>query len=190
VSIDGTGYTATTGKDGRYVLASVATGTYNISYSKAGFGTTKTISYKFVGGGQDYAGISYMSSIPQHNPTGLAGSTTDTSRIALTATLNGTLAKAGVRIRFFVDTVAGVSSDPQKHYIFSSVFNGPPPPSKSVIWSIYNPELRSYGIRSGQTVYIVAYSDGYGSYTDLKTGNLIYSSLNPLASNTLIIKAP
>jgi hypothetical protein len=187
VTIEGTGFSGITGKDGHFVISNVAAGTYNIAFSKVGYGTTKYIGFKFVGGGKDFVGMDIYPT-PLYNPTGLTGSY-DSSSIVIKGTLNGPLPKVPVQVVLFVDTIAGVSSDP-RHYIFITNPGGQVPGTKGFYQNIYSQNFSDYGLKTGQTVYIVAYSYGWGQYIDLDTFKYVYSNLNPVPSNTIILKVP
>lgn len=50
VSINGLSNSATTNRNGRYELSNVPAGTYNLIYTKAGYGNYNRHSYQFIGG--------------------------------------------------------------------------------------------------------------------------------------------
>jgi hypothetical protein len=195
VTLEGTTYSATSEKNGRFVLSHVTAGTYNVAYSKPGYGTTRFISFKFVGGGQDYLVANYLHPTPLYYPTNLTVSSgpsvnpfTGNTIASLKVTLNGSLPNK-VYMTFFIDTIAGVSSKPG-NFIISGTHSGPISSSKEFMEDIYSDNLTSHGIKSGQNLYIICYADGLGTYWDPNSNSNISSNLNPIASNTLIIKVP
>lgn len=52
ISIEGTSHSAVTNENGRFTLTDIEAGTYNLIYEKTGYGTSKLLSYQFVGGGE------------------------------------------------------------------------------------------------------------------------------------------
>jgi hypothetical protein len=191
VSIDGNNISATTAADGRWVLSGIKTGTYNLTFTKAGYGTHKTIGMEFVGGGQAYYGSEYLYQIPSFTITGLSA-TTSTGQVNIAGTLYGSLPTSYYRyIRLFIGTSPTVSSDP-KNYAFTNLvyaYNS----STSFSSTIDKQTINYSGISSGQTIYIVAYaasSYGYDSYIDITTGKYYYPSINPTPSNVVSVVVP
>lgn len=189
VSVDGTNISTTTDASGRYVLP-LTTGTYNITYSKPSYAISKYIGYQFVGGDNPtvcYGG--YLSQIPSFTVSNLS-KTTSTGTIDLTATISGTLPTGMRKVRFFVGTSPNVSSNPLNYlyttddYVLST--------STSMSTGISTSTLNGYGITKGQTIYIVAYADGYisTSYVDLNTNRQIYTALNLTPSSVISVVVP
>jgi hypothetical protein len=189
VAVEGTSISAVSTSDGRWVLSSLTTGTYTIVFSKSGYGTRKSVGYQFVGGGQAYFGSMGLYQIPAYTVTGLSA-TRSTGYVSISGTLTGTLPTGSRYPRLFIATSPTVSSDP-KNYIFSygAIVSST---STTLSTSISTQALNSYGIYTGQTVYIVAYAESYssGTYIDLSTGGVYYPNLNPTPSNVVSVVVP
>src|SRR5579871_1994205 len=54
VTVVGKNISAATNASGRYILTGLSTGSYDITYTKAGYGPTESISVNFVGGDTFY----------------------------------------------------------------------------------------------------------------------------------------
>jgi hypothetical protein len=192
VAVEGRNISATTDSTGRYVFTGLRTGTYNLTFTKSGYGTGKEIGYQFVGGGKVFHETSSISKIPSFKITKLTASTNYSERISFTVTLSGTLPSKGA-VAIFVGTTPSVSSDPA-NYIDYAIINLYSSTSTSANTSIYTSNLASYGISKGQTVYITAYSAPYnyyaGSYTDLATGRSIFPALDFTPSNVVSVVVP
>jgi hypothetical protein len=190
VTAEGTNIVATTAADGRWVLSGLTTGTYTFAFTKAGYGTSKSVGSQFVGGGQVYYGSASLYQIPPFTVTGLSA-TTSTGYINITGTLSGTLPTWYRPHRLFIGTSSTVSSDP-KNYVFT--YYGTSSGSSTTLSSGINAQsyFNPYGIYAGQTVYIVAYAESYGStsYIDLSSGKYYYSSINPTPSNVVSVVVP
>ena len=188
ITVEGTNIVATTTPDGYWALTGLTTGTYTYSFSKAGYGTKKSIDAQFVGGGQVYYGSASLFQIPSFTVTNFSDSISN-GYIYLWGTLSGTLPTNVTFLRYFIGTSSTVSSDP-KNYIFTYESGA----SKQYLFPtiLTKANFNNYGISSGQTVYIVAYAESYqsSSYIDFSTGNFYYTTINPTPSNVVSIVVP
>ncbi len=193
VTVEGTGSSAVTDADGRWVLSSLRTGTYTLAFSEAGYGTAKSVGFQFVGGEPTWFGSMYLYLVPMCSVTGFSA-TVSSGNINLSGTLAGTVPVGYLSIRFFVGATRSVSSDPGTYlktsyfmsYISSTTFAVP----------MASSTLLGSGFSSGQTVYLVAYTENAfasgpsASYVDLPTGRYWFASLNPTPSNVVSIVVP
>ncbi len=188
VSAEGTSLKTTTSSDGRWDLTGLTTGTYTLDFTKTGYGLYKRIGLQFVGGGQAYFGSESLYQIPAFTVTNLSDSISN-GDVFLSGKLTGILPENLRYVICFVGDSSGVSSDP-KTYAFATDEGASAGYSPFPI--LTENTFNSYGITSGQTVYIVAYACGYGgdSYTDLSTGNTVYPCINPIPSNVITLVVP
>ncbi len=185
VSIDGTFISTITSSDGRFVLSNVNTGTYSISFSKAGYGTMKIVSYPFVGGGQAYLDHVYLCQIPTYTVTDLSAAISS-SGITVSGKINGA-SSIYRRAALFFSTSTNVSSNPQNYssYFPIYMYNS----DSAFTQNLYN-IFTSNNFHSGQTIYLIAYAGPDIQYLDLASGKTIFPSLNPTPSNVVSVVVP
>ncbi len=193
VTAEGTGVSAVTSADGRWVLSSLRTGTYTLAFSKSLYGSPKYIGFQFVGGEPTWFGSMYVYLVPMCTVTGFSA-TVSSGNVNLSGSLAGSVPVSYLSIRFFMGATASVSSDPSTYvktvnyisYISSTTF------ALTVTLS----SLLTSSFSSGQTVYLVAYTENAyasgssASYPDLPTGRNWYPNLNPTPSNVVSIVVP
>ncbi len=192
VSAEGTNVSAVTDSAGRWVLSNLATGTYTLVFSKAGYGTMKKPAYQFVGGGQAWVGTMYLFRKAGYGVTGLAAYVS-AGYIFVSGSLSGTLPTGTRLVRIFAGPKASVTSDPG-NYLFSFSIN-----LSGTIFSglMMSPDLLfANGFHYGQPAYFVAYGDnalsagGFDSYLDMSTNRRWYPYLNPVPSNVVSVVLP
>ena len=190
VSIEGTGLKTTSVRDGRWVLSNVPAGIYTLSFSYPGYGTYNYVGFQFVGGGQLYFGTQSIYQTPLFTVINLASKTG--TAITLTGTLSGKFPNGTRNVRFFVGTSAAVSSDPSQYLYSLSTAVSSTSTSFSVSISPDDPALTKAGVVSGQTIYFIAYAEGYISttYLDLATGRSYFANLNPTPSKAVKVVVP
>ena len=133
--------------------------------------------------------------LPSFSVTGLVISTSPGS-INASASLAGSLPTGVTRnLHLFVGKSPSVSPDPASYLYQQTASISSTYTSGSVsLTTITTASLSALGIgiTSGQTVYIVAYAEGYSSnsYVDLATGRNYYSNLNPTPSNIVTVVVP
>ncbi len=193
VTAEGTGISAVTGADGRWVLSSLRTGTYTVAFSKPLYGTTKYVGFQFVGGEPTWLGTMYLYVVPMHTVTGFSANVSS-GNVNLAGSYAGTVPVGYRSVRIFAGLTASVSSDPGTYlatynntvYSTSTTFSFSPSVSS----------LLGNSFSSGQTVYLVAYTENAfanessASYLDLRTGRYWFASLNPTPSNVVSIVVP
>lgn len=188
VAIEGTSITTTTDASGSFVLAGLETGVYTITYSKSGYGLSKTVKYQFTGGGQVFLGTISLCQPPSFSVSSLSN-TTGTS-ITTTLSSSSTAVKSVV---YFIGSNNSVSSNPQNYlgsvwYVSVTFTNG------TATLTFSSSTFRGAGLASGSTAYVVAYgiTDGTRSsgYTDVTTGRYVYTNLSSTPSNVIAITAP
>ena len=189
VSVEGSTISAVTDSSGRWVLRSLSMGTFDITFSKTGYGTRKSTGYQFVGGGQASYGTTSLSQIPGFTVTGLAA-TPSGDDVFLSLSITGTLPTANRNVRIFVGTSAAISSNPENYlFVIWGILSST---STTLSGSLPSQWFHSYGIPAGQTAYLIAYADGYdsGAYVDPETGRYWYPNLNPIPSNIDTVAVP
>ena len=189
VTAEGSNKSAITDSSGRFFITGLSTGTYNIAYSKSGYGTRKTISYQFVGNGQAYLGPVGISQLPVFSITNLrAVKSADTIKIS--GTLTGSLPIGNRWIRLFFGKSSGVSFNPSDYLYNIPVGAGNASTTFSTNMSAQS--FYGFGSAAGQTVYIIAYSESYviDSYIDILTGKFIFPNLNKTPSNIVSVVVP
>jgi hypothetical protein len=187
VSIDSKPYSDTVDVYGKFILAGVPSGTYNISYSKPGFGLQKNVGYQFVGGGQTYTGITYLYQIPTFTVGNLSANTNNNS-INIYGNFVG-INPGSRNVRIFIGLDSAVSFDPLK-YVYSTTDYSSSQNNFSL--SVSENTLKTYGVGGGIPLYIVAYAESVSSnsYIDLITGRYVYTSINTTPSNKVAVISP
>ncbi len=190
VKVEETGRHTKTAEDGRWELSGLATGTYTISFSYPGYGTYKRVGSQYVGGGQVYFGTQSLYQIPLFYVSNFLATTSGS--IGLTGTFSGTLPTGTRNVRYFVGTTSAVSSDPAKYLYTNTTSASSTSTTFSASISSASLGATGVGILSGQTVYIVAYAEGYtpNSYLDFATGRSYYPDLGATGSNILTVVVP
>ncbi len=190
VTAEGTGISAVTGADGRWVLSQLPMGTYILTASKAGYGTSKSIGYQFVGGGQSWYGEFSISELPGYRVDGLSATIT-TDLVSFRGTCTADVRTYPRILREFYGHSANVSSDPGTYASTISHFMGTLPMASFSI-PVGISALKSRGFQSGQTVYVVFYTQSaFGNtYPDLSTNRDWFGCLNPTPSNVVSFVLP
>lgn len=196
VTLEGaTPITATSDANGRFEFTNVRNGTYNLSYSRAGYGTVRRFGLGHVGGDQPTAlGAATLTQIA----TTVASTTTATINPSAGAVvLNFTLSKPAPANTWRYAVLA--SSTPTATAATSTLISGggitvggSPVASYPGNSIIDKSNLINAGFPSGSTVYLTVYGspNNIASYTDPTTGRAVYSSLNTTPSNTVAVVVP
>ena len=192
VSIDNNNVSTKTGADGKWTLDSIPSGTYDITYSKEGYGSGKLM-------GVNHTATNHATTLISH-----ARSLNQISNIAVTAIqtaffdansniaslIQSGIAPNGVHIepvfvntsatlkpiRLFFSDNAGVSAanySATEKERFSGKGNEMTDYNHSIAWFV------SRGFKPGQTIYVKAYGDGFADdeYDDPITGLTVFPSL-------------
>ncbi len=179
------------GKDGKWICSNIPSGNYSLVISMPNYGTMKYEDRSFVGGGQFFFGSTSLYEIPSYTLTGLTDTTTP-GEIYVRSSFSGTLPQYnGGRSRYFISPNSNVSSDPTNYVFTVSVTHSLTAPVTNQV-GISSFQLKSYGINTGDTIYIVGYGENYtsSSYVDVNTGRNVYPNLNPAPSNVLKVIVP
>jgi Carboxypeptidase regulatory-like domain len=198
VSIDGTQFSAITDSIGAWSIPNLGPGTYNFSFSRAGYDTARAVQVGFTGTGSKSLGTTNLCQAPSFNVSNLwHWVSADTNRIRLGIKLDTTLSdsNAPYRVFLFFGTDSFVSSNPSHYAAVSTnnvmIFqNGVD--STSIILTAQT--LVNFGFVEGNAVYIAAYAANAGSansaYTDPATGRAVYVNINPVGSNVVKVVVP
>lgn len=187
---------AVTGADGKYTLPGVESGTYNLSFSRAGFGAFRRPSIQHLGGPA---------------PTSLGNNnlweTAKTVVSSLSATVSGTAITVSGKSSPVQPAGSGTSLQRRARVFFGtddkvtfqnyvSTFNQfliPAPATGSDgSFALGLTPANISGFKSGDRVYVIAYglSPIENAYTDPLTNLVIYSGVNPAASNVVSFIMP
>jgi hypothetical protein len=198
VSIDNSTVSTKTETDGKWKLDSIPYGTYDISYSKDGYGTGKIM-------GLYHAATNHATTVITKNESMAVNSTIAINNLIVTP-FSGTIQAVGV---------SGVHIDP--------IFNNPSGKDKFVrLFFSDNPNVsmsnyladvkiktngasaqmndynlttsffESLGFKRGQTIYVKAYGDSFlaDQYTNPLNNAVVFPSLSDKPSNTVSFVLP
>lgn len=187
ISVEGNTNSTTSDSNGRFVLSNLKTGTYNLVFSKQGFGTGKYIGFQFVaGGGGQTLTSAILSKIPSFNVTGLTAKITS-GIITLTGSLSGTLPTGSKYVMIFAGTTSNVSSTPANYLYYQQI-------SIEGTSTTLSTTLYTTLFSKGQTIYVNAYASPInyyaGWYIDLITGRYNWPSLGTTSSNIVSVVVP
>lgn len=192
VGLEGLPLTTTTDSNGRFVLSNLNAGIFNINYSKPGYGSSKTVRYQFVGGGQAYVGNVTLCQPPSFSVSSISfGGISGAGTVSINVQLSESATEQR-RVFLFFGENSSVSSNPQNYVgqISSTVTFS----SGSGVGFLSQSTLRNAGIASGTTAYVVAYAANQGflnsGYVDVNTGRFVYTNLSGSASNVISFAAP
>ena len=188
VSVENQNLTATTDADGRFELGNLKAGTYNVVYTRAGYGTFKRFSIPHVGGEQPTylggVGLSAMSTATVSSFSISPSTGGSYPSIPYRITLNGATA-SGARVIMYISSQTSVSS---ANYAFS--YGTGNSGSSTLFGSIDRSYFSGSNLASGSTAYAIAYPSSYysSSYTDPATGRSVNPSLGaPSSVQTFIV---
>jgi len=186
VSLEGaTAQTATTDANGRFEFLNMRNGTYNLTYTRAGYATFRRFAVSHVGGDQPtFLGLTTVTQVSNTTITNLTQTGPfNASGVPLSFNVsNSNSANSTYRASFFASSTAGVTSATGTlltTYILSAA--GP----TNITFS--RTTLLNAGFATGTTVYLVAYGSpvSLSNYVDPATGRFVYPSLNPNPSNVI-----
>jgi hypothetical protein len=184
VAVQAGSTSATTDSAGRYELMNLSTGTYNIIFSRNGFGTVQQQGVQFLGGSNPaFNDAVEMSQLSSTMVTGISISITGTG-IDAQVRVSGTIDPAPSAdfrrgVRLYAGRNASVSPT---NYIYSSYFESLVTPFSRILFYSSPQEA---GFPSGSTLYVAAYGESVSDYGwfDISTGLMIYPALNGNKSN-------
>lgn len=185
-----------TNADGKYTLNSVESGTYNLIFRRAGLGEFKRLSIQHLGGSVPTSlgnnnlwetaktVVSSLSATVSSNAITLAGKSSPIQPAG-----SGTSLQRRARVFFGRD-------DKLTYLNYVSTFNQfliPAPTTGSDgSFSLGLTPANITGFKSGDRVYVIGYgiSPIENAYTDPQTNLVIYSGVNPTASNVVSFIMP
>jgi hypothetical protein len=193
--------TTTTDANGRYEFPNVKSGTYNIAFSKAGFGMVKIQGYPHVGGDQpSYLYSREIVGIATTTVTSIAvgavqppNSSNGFNDYVLPLTIrlaNSSLPNAnnGLYAQVFVGKTAAVTSATGIQMTSVSYYSGSTYPTY-----LSRGMMNRAGFATGTTAYAIVYGApnyyDYG-YVDLATGLPVYTSLSTTPSQVVSFIVP
>ena len=179
VSIDGTAFTTSTDSSGKYSFKDVPAGTYNLTYSKTGYGTYRLDTFHLVYNANDTPAVvpvKALSTVSTTTVTDLFISVeSDTIKIIPTIIPagNDTAARG---VRFFYSTDESVTGS--NFLSYSKQFRLK---TGTEAIKVAKTDFYDSGFSPGATVYVRVYGDAIFSndYIDLATGKRIFPNLNP-----------
>jgi len=197
VSVEGTSISTTTDFNGKWSIPRIKTDTITIVFAKPNYGTIKFIANLINGNIVQIYGNFNLNSltlyrIPLYTTTLLTDTLFKNGMLWISGLFNGKLPSVPW-CHLFVNKNSNVSSNPA-NYLWQTALN------QTNFQANFNvgfstDALYSNGFASGDSVYIVSYSDfwipaSHNSfeaiqYLDRKTGRNVYPNLNPNPSNIL-----
>lgn len=176
VSLDGTSFHAATDTNGRFAFDSIPFNTYNLTYTKAGYGTFKFFGFK-------HSGDTVISVVPAQSLGQLSTTTVTALSATVTAdtvTITNTVSPAPTRTehrgyRFFYGNDASVSDT--SYTAYSNIYQSGTTPSSL---QLLKTDFYALGFTSGSTVFVRAYGDSYFSnmYHVPSSGARIFPNIN------------
>ena len=194
VSVDGTNFSTLSDSSGKWTLSDVTAGTYDISFSKEGFGTNKVVSFSFVGNGTAYLNRITVPAVPSFTST-LDIAQADTSDSSTVISVVGNLSDfaplgSSRLVLLFLAKTPSVSSDPSNYtdYVTTYVPSG----TKQFSHIFSKSQLNSMGLPSGCRVYITSFSTSklFYHYTDVISGKYFFTGLSDKRMNYLSFIVP
>ncbi len=196
VTVDSTQLQTITDSTGKWSFSGVMTGTYNLTFSRTNYPTTRLLQVQFTGGAPDSAkdvGTVYLCQAPNFSVKTLSQLNpvrSDSATIHLAVQLTDSTVTGPYmpyRVFLFLGTDSSVSFDPA-HYqsvlTFTMLFQKG---LDSTTIKLTPATFAANGYAAGSQVFIAAYAANAGtnnsSYLDLATGRVTYTNLNATRSN-------
>ncbi len=198
VTIDQTNYSTMTDSTGYWVFPNIQEGIYTVTYSKAGFGYSKSMQVQFTGGGDRDVGYVYLCKPPTFSTSAISQRAIpkggDSASVYISSTMTDTSVKGVVKEILFFGKDTAVSWNPAKYTDRSiqTLYCRHGVDTSSI--RLTSATLVNSGFVSGDTVYIAAYTASNGSnnsgYTDLATGHTVFTDIDTVRSNVLKVVMP
>jgi hypothetical protein len=193
VSIDNSTVSTNTGIDGKWTLDSIPYGTYDISYTKQGYGTGKIM-------GLYHAATNHATTVISKSESMAVNSSIAVSNLVITP-FNAAIQAAGVTgvhidpvfnnpsgkekyIRLFFSDNGNVNST---NYLAEVKVRSSGAASQLNDFNLTTRFFENLGFKKGQTIYVKAYGDSFlaDEYTDPITNTTIFPSLSTKPSPTM-----
>ena len=196
VTVDGStpAITATSDADGRFTLNNVRNGTYNLTFTRAGYSTFRRIGVGHVGGDQaTFLGTITLSQVSSQTISSLTSGTFSTTSVNVNLTINSPTPTTLFRAAFFASTSPNPTS--ATGTLITSVSfgtGGGPVTSYQTMFGINRFSFNNAGFASGTTVYLAAFGSTsfFASYIDLVTGRVIFPTFNTTSSPVITVVIP
>jgi hypothetical protein len=197
VTVEGTNFTATTGSNGQWSIASLPAGTYVVTFSKSGYGTYKSIGHRHVGGGDSYLSPVTLGAVPNSAITSFSVRSLDSiysdSIITYFKHVEVKTEYSGDpgRIKVYFGNNQNVSNTPGNYLFVLDAIQYQDGNWRKMLLRVRSEDLVQYGITSGTTLYAVAYiTSDYGTqYFDPAANQWAYTSVTA-PSNVLSAVVP
>lgn len=178
VTVDGLTASATTDATGRYNFTALPKDVYNLTFTKAGYGTFRLFGVNHnPSGASTQVGGRTLGQISSTTVTALSVTPFGTDSLSLSVSISPAGTAAASRgVRFFFQNTASVSGT--NYAGFSPVYTIRSGTGNVLIAKA---ALQAMGLSSGSTVHVIAYGDSYFSndYDDPATGKTVFPNLNP-----------
>ena len=177
VRVDGLNLSATTNASGRYTFPSLPKDVYNLTFSKAGFGTFRLfgVNHNPTGASTQVGGRT-LGQVSTTTVTGLIVTPVGADTVSLSVAISPAgSASASRGVRFFFHSASSVGAS--NYTGFSPVYTIR---SSTGNVLIAKAALQAMGFSSGSTVHVIAYGDAYFSndYDDPATGKTVFPNIN------------
>jgi len=198
VSIDSTSFKTITDSNGIWSIPGLGAGTFNFTFTKSGYSTTRLLQYGFAGTGSKSLGTINLCQPPSFSVSTLwHWNSADTNRIRIGIKLSDLTisdSNAPYRVFLFYGADSSVSSSPANYKSVSTNVMSFEKGIDSTSIILTAQSLVNYGFIEGDAVYIAAYTANAGStnsaYTDPETGKTVYVNINPARSNSIKVIVP
>ncbi len=193
ISIDNSTVSTNTSIDGKWTLDSIPYGTYDISYTKQGYGTGKIM-------GIYHAATNHATTVISKSESMAVNSSIAVSNLVITP-FNAAIQAAGVTgvhidpvfnnpsgkdkyVRLFFSDNGSVSSN---NYLAEVKVRSSGAASQLNDFNLTTSFFVNLGFKKGQTIYVKAYGDSFlaDEYTDPITNTTIFPSLSIKTSPTM-----
>jgi len=199
VAIPGTDLKAYSDSSGSWLIPDVKTGTYTIAFSKAGYGSNRSVQFQFAGGSDKDLGTTFLCAAPTISVDQLASleissARPDSGSLYFGVTLSDSTVSSPYRVYLVLSPDSALSVQPTAASVgafFQAAFTAG---QDSTSIRITPAAAAADGFVSGETLYAAAYTANAGSvnsgYLDTATGKTWFSNVNPHRSNVVKVVVP
>jgi hypothetical protein len=191
VTMEGTAHSATTDSAGNWALHDLPTGSYNITYSRAGYEPYKIFGYSFVGGAESYLLLpdvdTYGSQLREAYPVlisrlapvtvsdvAMMQSTLIPDIWYLSVQVSPVLPNLSLSLLFGRDS--SLSPADSSSFVMSTSMTG-----GNGRWEMDNHDMVTAGFQRGEKVFVACYS----SYRSSPSFPAVYSYWDPFSNNSV-----